>query len=161
LIWGDLMTYDSIDRNIIGLLQGDLPLVSHPFQKLAQSLNISEQEIVDRVRALQQNGMVRRWGAVLRHQKAGYSANAMVAWKVENERAEEVGRIMAEFKEISHCYLRDVPDLFEYNLFAMLHAHNDDELNELVTKVCNKTNSQNYKVIKSLKEFKKASLEYV
>lgn len=47
------MIDDTIDRHIIGLLQGDLPLQSHPFQDLAQALGISEQEIVARVQALE------------------------------------------------------------------------------------------------------------
>jgi DNA-binding Lrp family transcriptional regulator len=77
------MFEDYIDRSIIGLVQGDLPLQSRPFLDLAQDLGISEAEIVARVRSLQGQGILRRWGAVLRHRQAGFVANAMVAWKVE------------------------------------------------------------------------------
>jgi siroheme decarboxylase len=155
------MIDDTIDRHIIGLLQGDLPLQSHPFRDLAQALGISEQEIVDRVQALERGGILRRWGAVLRHRQAGYVANAMVAWKVAPERADEVGQIIAGFVEISHCYLRQVPDTFAYSMFAMMHARNDQQLLELVDRVAERSGCQEYLVIRSLKEFKKASMRYV
>lgn len=155
------MINDPIDRNIIRLLQGDIPLQSHPFLELAQTLNITEGEIVERIRALRQNGMLRRWGAVLRHRQAGYVANAMVAWQVEPERADEAGQIMAGFNEISHCYLREVPDTFTYSLFTMLHARSDEELVDLVSRVSQRTGLNDFLVIKSLKEFKKASMKYV
>jgi DNA-binding Lrp family transcriptional regulator len=155
------MFEDYIDRSIIGLVQGDLPLQSRPFLDLAQDLGISEAEIVARVRSLQGQGILRRWGAVLRHRQAGFVANAMVAWKVEAERADELGQALAEFKEISHCYLREVPDEFAYNLFTMLHARTEEELEEILSLASLRTGLQDYLVIKSLKELKKASMQYV
>lgn len=155
------MFEDSIDRSIIGLVQGDLPLQSHPFLALAQDLGISEAEIVARVRRLQGQGILRRWGAVLRHRQAGFVANAMVAWKVEAERADELGQALAEFKEISHCYLREVPDEFAYNLFTMLHARTEEEIEDILARASLRTGLQDYLVIKSLKELKKASMQYV
>jgi len=151
----------SSDRSIIGLIQGDIPLESHPFAGLARKLNVSEQEIVARLRNLQKNGIIRRWGAVLRHQKAGYFANAMVAWKVAPDRADETGNIMAQFAEVSHCYLREVPEIFGYNLFAMIHARSDEKLLELIVAISEKTGLDDYQVIRSLREFKKASMKYV
>lgn len=155
------MFEDSIDRSIIGLIQGDLPLQAHPFLDLAQNLGISEAEIVARVQRLRSQGILRRWGAVLRHRQAGFVANAMVAWKVEAERADEVGQALAEFKEISHCYLREVPDKFAYSLFTMLHARTAEELEETLSRASLKTGLQEYLVIKSLREFKKVSMQYV
>ena len=155
------MFEDSIDRSIIGLVQGDLPLQSRPFLALAQDLGISEAEIVARVRRLQGQGILRRWGAVLRHRQAGFVANAMVAWKVEAERADELGQALAEFKEISHCYLREVPDEFAYNLFTMLHARTEEEIEDILARASLRTGVQDYLVIKSLKELKKASMQYV
>jgi len=155
------MSNDSIDRSIIGLIQGDIPLESRPFESLAKELKMSEQEIVARLRTLQKNGIIRRWGAVLRHQKAGYVANAMVAWKVAPDRADEAGNIMARFSEVSHCYLREVPETFGYSLFAMVHAHSDEQLLELIIAISEKTGLSDYQVIRSLREFKKASMKYV
>lgn len=155
------MINDAVDQAIIAILQGDLPLESRPFYKLAQQQNISEQEIVDRIIKMQQTGILRRWGAVLRHQQAGYLANAMVAWKVTAAQADEAGNVMAGFKEVSHCYLRKVPASFAYRLFTMVHAHNEQELQQLINKIAQYTDLKDYKVIKSIKEYKKASMKYV
>ncbi len=155
------MNYDEDDRKILRLLQGDLPMESHPFRDLAQAMNMLEEDIIGRVQKLQEKGTIRRWGAVLRHQQAGFVANAMVAWKAGAEQGDESGSLMAGFKEISHCYLREVPDEFGYNMFSMIHARTDQELKELIGKVSDQTGLKDYIVIKSLKEFKKASMEYI
>jgi DNA-binding Lrp family transcriptional regulator len=155
------MRFDKIDHAIIKLVQEDLPLAPRPFYHLAQSLEISEGEIVDRIEKLTRSGIIRRWGAVLRHQQAGFTANAMVAWQVAEVDADEAGHIMSQYAQVSHCYLRRVPAEFGYNLFAMFHAHSDLELRKLVEEVAEKTGIQDYAVITSLKEFKKVSMRYV
>lgn len=155
------MNYDKDDRKILKLLQGDLPVVSRPFRDLALSMNISEEEIIERVNQLQARGAIRRCGAILRHYQAGYVTNAMVAWKTAPDQADKAGNIMALYNEISHCYLRDVPAEFEYNMFCMIHAHNDQELSDLIDRISKQTGLTDCIVIKSLTEFKKASMEYI
>lgn len=154
------MNYDELDAKIIQLLQGDLPLTSRPFAQLAQSLELSESELLDRIRALQDKGIIRRWGAVLRHQQAGYRSNAMVAWQADADKADKCGEIMAGVKEISHCYLREVPADFNYALFTMIHARDEQELAETIAKVSALTGLQEYAVLKSTREFKKVSMQY-
>ncbi len=155
------MKFDNIDKHIIALLQGDLPLVSRPFRHISVDLGISETEVIARIRSLKEKGALRRWGVVLRHQQAGYKSNAMVAFKVGVEQADPAGEIMAGNNSISHCYLRQVPDSFPYNLFAMIHAQSDEELKKIVTDVAEKTGLDEYVVIRSLKEFKKISMKYI
>ena len=72
---------------------------------------------------MQEAGLVRRFGAVLRHQGAGYNTNAMVAWLVDEKDADKAGELMAKLiLRISHCYLREVPEEFGYNLFTVIHT---------------------------------------
>ena len=155
------MKFDALDRKIINLIQGDVPVEAHPFRQLAQETGISEQEVVDRIRHLQERGALRRWGAVLRHQRAGYTANAMVAWRVEADQADAAGSMMSQSKHISHCYLRQVPADFGYNLFAMFHARSETELDRMIRDVAEQTGIKDYAVIKSLKEYKKVSMQYI
>lgn len=152
---------DSIDLAILELIQGDLPLESQPFAQLSGRLGIDVDAIVERIEKMQVEGIVRRWGAVLRHQQAGYTSNAMVAWKVHPEKADQAGHQMAEFPEVSHCYLRQVPATFPYNLFTMMHARSDLKLCESIARAATATGLNDYLIIKSLKEFKKASMKYV
>ncbi|MDD4802392.1 MAG: Lrp/AsnC family transcriptional regulator [Syntrophomonas sp.] len=155
------MNYDEYDRGILKLVQGDIPLESRPFSNIAQSMNISEEDILERVQNLLKKGTIRRWGAVLRHQQAGFTTNAMVAWKASSEQSDAAGCIMAGFKEVSHCYIREVPDEFGYNMFSMIHARNDLELKGIIARISEQTGLMDFVVIKSLREFKKASMEYI
>lgn len=155
------MKIDSIDLGILELIQGDLPLQSQPFAELSVQLGIDVDEILVRIARMREEGTLRRWGAVLRHQQAGFTANAMVAWKVDPAEAYQAGHKMAEFPEVSHCYLRQVPATFPYNLFTMIHARKDVKLHEVIARAANETGLNDYLIIKSLKEFKKASMKYV
>ncbi len=155
------MTYDLIDKGIIALLQGDLPLESHPFKSLAEQMGIREADIIERIEELQIKGAIRRWGAVLRHHQAGYRFNAMVAWKVEKANIDETGRNVSECPQISHCYLRQVPNEFPYELFTMIHARSEAELLSIIEKTARDNSLRDYIIIKSLREFKKASMKYV
>ena len=155
------MKIDPIDLDILELIQGDLPLESEPFARLTEQLGVSVEQIMRRIEQMRDEGVLRRWGAVLRHQQAGFTANAMVVWKVSPEKADRAGRQMAELREVSHCYLRQIPDSFPYNLFTMIHARSDAHLSEIIARAADGTQLNDYLIIKSLKEFKKASMKYV
>lgn len=155
------MRNDKIDVEIVKFLQGDIPLVPNPWAGLAQRLDISETELLEHIRSLQTGGIMRRWGAVLRHQKAGYRSNAMVAWRVNPDNADQAGEIMASMREISHCYLREVPDDFKYELFAMIHARDEQELTNTINRISEQTGLNDYAVLRSVREFKKVSMRYV
>ena len=152
---------DAIKERIIELLQGDLPLESRPYRELAEKLNISEAGIVLHVEKMKKSGLIRRLGAVLGHQKAGYKVNSLVAWKITDEQADEIGKKMAAYSEISHCYLREVPDDFGYNLFSMIHSQSEEENRESIRKIALETGIKDFIILKSLKELKKTSMKYI
>ncbi|MEN6462735.1 MAG: Lrp/AsnC family transcriptional regulator [Syntrophomonas sp.] len=154
------MIYDLIDKEIIKFLQGNLPLESRPYKGLAERLDLTEQEIVLRIENMKRKGIIRRLGAILRHYQAGYNVNALVVWKVAASQADHAGQIMAGFNEISHCYLRDVPKGFDYNLFTMIHSHSDENLAAIINEVSCQTGIKKYLIIRSVKELKKVSMTY-
>jgi DNA-binding Lrp family transcriptional regulator len=151
---------DELDKKIIGLLQGDLPLDPKPFAILAESIGISEDELIERVISMKENGIIRRFGATLRHQEAGFSSNAMGAWLVPDERIEEVGRAMASFREVTHCYHRRPQKDWKYNLYTMIHGDTRDECYGIARRISQATGIDDYVLLFSEKEFKKTSMEY-
>jgi DNA-binding Lrp family transcriptional regulator len=154
------MEYDSIQKEVIKFLQGDIPLVSNPYAGLANSLNLTEEEVLGCIRQLQENGSVRRLGTILRHQRAGYTINAMVAWKVPEAETDRVGKIFSGYAAVSHCYLRSVPEDFGYNLFTMIHARSQEELDQLLVQLISASGLKDYQTINSIKELKKISMSY-
>lgn len=148
------------DKKIIGLIQGDLPLDPRPFAVLAEKIGIDEKEFVARVKALKEKGVIRRFGATLYHQEAGFGANAMVAWLVPEKRIEEVGRMMAEFREVTHCYQREPQGDWKYNLYTMVHGETGEECRRIAGRMSQKTGVDEYDLLFSEKEFKKTSMQY-
>ena len=151
---------DELEKRIIALIQGDLPLDPRPFAIMAKSLSVSEDAFVEKVKSLKKRGIIRRFGATLRHQGAGFSSNAMVAWLVPDERIEEVGRVMANFREVTHCYQRMPQEGWKYNLYTMIHGDERDECLQIAKRMSQKAGVSEYILLFSEKEFKKTSMEY-
>ena len=151
---------DDLERRIIQHLQGDLPLTARPYAVLASKVGISEEEVLERIELLKEQGTLRRFGATLRHQLAGYKANAMVAWYVPEDNIEEIGPLMATFREVSHCYERRIQGKWKYNLFTMIHGKTEKDCEDIARRIAENTGIKDYVLLLSLKEFKKTSPEY-
>jgi siroheme decarboxylase len=151
---------DETDKRIIQLIQGDLPVDARPFAVLAKKLGMEEDEFIERVKSLKKRGIIRRFGATLRHQEAGFSANAMVAWMVPEERIEEVGGAMAAFREVTHCYQRQSHKDWKYNFYTMIHGESEEQCYRIAEKMSAETGMTDYVLLFSEKEFKKTSMKY-
>ena len=147
------------EERVAGIVQGDIPLTSRPFSEIGQAAGISEAEVIDTIRDLIRQGIVRRFGAVLRHQMVGITENAMVVWAVPPSRCEEVGRILALFTEVSHCYERTPPFAGRYNIFTMVHLREDDG-GAVVGKMIAATGITDCRILASVEEYKKESMEF-
>ncbi|MFW5874767.1 MAG: Lrp/AsnC family transcriptional regulator, partial [bacterium] len=123
-------------------------------------IGTDEQTVLEILKDLYNRGLIRRFGATLRHQKSGFSANAMVAWKVEEARVDEVGEQMAENPTVSHCYRRVVTEKWPYNLYTMIHARDRDTCYALASELSGKTGVKDYTLLFSSRELKKTSMVY-
>ena len=115
---------DPLDRALIRATQSGLPLVPEPYLALASALGTTEADIIARLAAMREDGLLRRIAAVPNHYALGYLANGMTVWNVDDAEADALGAEVARLPFVSHCYLRPrrLPD-WPYNLFAMVHAH--------------------------------------
>ncbi|HBF42288.1 MAG TPA: Lrp/AsnC family transcriptional regulator [Desulfobacteraceae bacterium] len=151
---------DEIDKKVISLIQGDLPLDRMPFAVMAKKIGITEDEIINRVTDLKKRDILRRFGATLRHQEAGFSSNAMVTWIVPEDRVEDVGKIFARFPQVTHCYQRNPQRDWRYNLYSMVHGSNREECYRIAERMSRSAGIDDYLLLFSEKEFKKTSMEY-
>ena len=105
-------------------------------------------------------GVMRRFATILNHRKAGFGANAMSVWAVPEEDGERIGKQLAEFSAVSHCYLRPSYPGWPYNLFAMVHAKTQDACDTLIDEMATETGLTEYSKLYSTREFKKQRLVY-
>lgn len=149
-----------LEKKVIALLQTDIPVVQRPFRQMAEKIGITEKQFLEVLTSLNRRGIIRRFGATLKHQKSGFKANAMVAWNVDEVRVEQVGTAMAGFDEITHCYRRDPAPGWPYNLYTMVHAGTEAECLSLVEKIAATVGETDYTLLFSRKELKKTSMKY-
>ncbi len=149
-----------LEKKVIASIQGDIPIEARPYQILADAVGISEKTFIETLQDLTDRGVIRRFGATLRHQKSGFQANAMTAWLVAEERIETVGNIMASFRAVSHCYRRDPAQGWPYNLYTMIHGKSEDECRETARRMSAKSGVEKYQLLFSRRELKKISMTY-
>ncbi|MGD8990840.1 MAG: Lrp/AsnC family transcriptional regulator [Desulfobacterales bacterium] len=149
-----------LEKKIIASIQEDMEICERPYLAISEKLGMTETELLDRLKDLSQRGVIRRFGATLRHQRAGFSANAMVAWMVDEDRIEEVGQKMATFDQVSHCYRRNPTPDWPYNLYTMVHAASEQACQETARKMSKATSVQDYTLLFSKEELKKTSMVY-
>ena len=155
------MQYNEVEKGIIKLLQGDIPLKPRPYEDLAKLYAVSEDEIVDTIKQMHERKQIRRLGAVLYHRQVGYIYNAMVVWQVPEPDIDQAGETMAAFPEVSHCYWRETPEDFPYNLFTMIHSRSQENMEIIIQEIINQTGIKSHLTIKSIKELKKVSMKYI
>jgi DNA-binding Lrp family transcriptional regulator len=118
----------ALDEAIVRATQAGLPLVKAPYGEIAAALGISEEALVERLRAMLADGRIRRIGAVPNHYRLGYRANAMSVWNVDDGEVDRLGRVVGELPFVSHCYRRPRRrPHWPYNLFAMVHGRDHAE----------------------------------
>jgi DNA-binding Lrp family transcriptional regulator len=119
---------DDIDRALIVATQGGLPLVARPYHAIAEQLGLSADEVMRRLRALLESGVIRRIGAVPNHYAIGWTANGMTVWDVDDAEVDALGERIGALDFVTHCYRRPrALPAWPYNLFAMVHGASRDE----------------------------------
>lgn len=154
------MRLDDRDRKIINALSGDISGAKQPFRKIADQIGMSEEQVLERVRGYERDGVLRRMGAMIAHRVAGVDANGMIVWNVPENRIEEVGARLAAAPEVTHCYARRRHPEWPYNLYSMVHGFARDECRRVAERLSQEVGIEEYKVVFSTREFKKTSPRY-
>jgi len=149
-----------LEKKIIASIQEDMTVTERPYLNIARDLGISEDELLEKLKDLCRRGVIRRFGATLRHQRTGFTANAMVAWRVDEDRIEAVGQKLAAFQQVSHCYRRNPSRDWPYNLYTMVHANDEQACRKIARKMSQAVSVEDYSLLFSREELKKTSMVY-
>ncbi|MCH7892754.1 MAG: Lrp/AsnC family transcriptional regulator, partial [Gemmatimonadetes bacterium] len=102
---------------------------------MAGRLGMSVSELFAYADDMMARKLMRRYSGVLHHRRAGFSANAMVVWRVPEERSEEVGLLMADSPHVTHCYERPTYDDWPYSHYTMIHAATEEECEAIAEEI--------------------------
>jgi DNA-binding Lrp family transcriptional regulator len=155
-----LETTTNLQRRIVTALQDGLPVTRHPYRQVAGELGIDEQELLDALQVMMDEGAIRRIGAVPNHYALGYSENLMVVWDIDDAVVDAIGAVIGELDFVSHCYRRPRLPGWPYNLFVMVHGKTSDEVEHKIDRVRKHvgTGYRAHTALKSTKILKKTGL---
>lgn len=154
------VTLTSQEKLVLNILQQDLPLVHKPFTGMAKSAGLKTSDFLAVCGSLLERGVLRRYSASINHHNAGYRANAMICWLAPASEVERCGKIMADMRQVSHCYERKTYVSWPYNLYTMVHARSHEACRELIKELSDSTGLDDYLVLFSTREFKKTRIKY-
>ena len=137
-------------------MEKGIALTSEPFSEIAHELRIPPSEVIARLTKLKDEGVIRKFGASIKPNNIGFSANALVAWKVPVDRVQEVGVQLSKLSDISHCYERKpVKGRWEYNLYTVMHARGRDSIQVTVNQISSGLGISEYKILYSTRDLKR------
>jgi len=152
---------DATDRKLIAATQAGLPLDPDPWGVIAERTGIPRDEVMARLRAMSERGVIRRVGLVPNHYKLGWVANGMSVWDIPDELTDELGRKVGNLPFVTHCYRRPrrEPD-WPYNLFAMVHGRTRSEVEGKVGRIAMvlKPHARGFEVLYSTRILKKTGM---
>ena len=146
------------DHEILRVIQDGVPVTREPFKEAADKLGMTQEELVERVKAMNENGLIRRFSANINQRKLGITANAVVVWNIPEEKMEAAVPVFLERGEISHIYERRVyPGRWEYNLYTVVHDYDRESVERFAKKIADEIGVDDYQVLFSKRRFKGTS----
>lgn len=156
-------TPDTTDWRLIAAIQDGLPLVPRPYAAIASGLGLTESEVCRRIRCMDDAGLIKRFGVVVRHRELGYRANAMVVWDIADEQVDATGRWLARQAGVTLCYRRPRrPPAWTYNLFCMVHGRDRAKVRTLIERLAAQPAlaGRSYEILFSRRRFKQCGAKY-
>ena len=98
--------FTDTERAILRIVQFQLPDTLTPYADIAREVGTDEETVLNLLRRMKEDGSIRRFGASIKHQKTGWTHNAMVAWIVDEADSDAIGEVAAKNQRISHVYFR-------------------------------------------------------
>ncbi|MDA8258656.1 MAG: Lrp/AsnC family transcriptional regulator [Betaproteobacteria bacterium] len=127
---------DVQEKRLIAALQPGLQLVPRPFARLGKRVGMDEAEVLARIAGWLDEGLIKRFGVVVRHHELGYRANAMVVFDLPGAEVDRIGRQLAAEPGVTLCYrrTRSLPD-WPYNLYCMVHGRSREDAQPVIERL--------------------------
>jgi DNA-binding Lrp family transcriptional regulator len=140
---------DDTDRDILNEIQSDFPLTQRPFEVLGQYLDLSEDEVIDRIKNLKSEGVIRRIGGNFNSRSLNF-CSTLCAAKVPEEKLEMFVKVVNSYKGVTHNYLRNN----DYNIWFTFIAQDMAAIETSLEEISQATGVPDILNLPSIKMFK-------
>lgn len=141
--------HDRLTALLLNRVQEDIPLASQPFARIGAEIGCSEQDVLERLRQLKKEKVIRQIGAIFDTRALGYQST-LVAAKASPEGADEAAAVISSHPGVSHNYLRS----HSYNIWFTIALPPGVPLEESVQRLCLRAGVQDWLILPSLKMYK-------
>jgi DNA-binding Lrp family transcriptional regulator len=146
---------DDIDRKILNEIQSAFPIASRPYLELGKRLDLSEEEVLERVKRLRSEGIIRRIGGNFDSGKINFTSTLCAA-RVPEEKIKAFVELVNGYKGVTHNYLRG----HDYNVWFTLIAPSIKDIEDVLNEISGKTGVKEILNLRAIRTFKiKVDLE--
>lgn len=138
---------DALDKKIINHLQIGFPICPSPYQQVATELGISENQLLQRLQVLLNDGILSRFGVLYHAEQLG-GALTLAAVKAPLERFDEIAEKLNAFPEVAHNYARE----HELNMWFVIATAEPERLQQVIIEIEAQTGLKVYNMPK-IKEY--------
>jgi DNA-binding Lrp family transcriptional regulator len=121
---------DSLDRSLVNLLQDGIEVTEQPYRDVAARLGISEEQVVQRIGSLLEDGYLSRFGPMFDAEKMG-GAVSLCAMQVPPQELDEVANRVNAFSEVAHNYERS----HALNMWFVVATEHANQLQEVLQRI--------------------------
>lgn len=125
---------DKINKMILNTIQLDFPIDPRPYQKIADKLGLSEEELISRIREMKDQMLIRRIGGNFSPDRLGYHSTLCAA-QVEEEKIALFTQTVNGFSGVTHNYRRD----HRYNIWFTFIAPSREIIEKSLQEISEKT----------------------
>lgn len=121
---------DAVDRALINQLQGDFPICEHPYARIANQLEITETDLLQRLERLLADKVLTRFGPMFQIERMG-GTFVLAAMAVPEDRYESVTELVNALPQVAHNYRRE----HALNMWFVLATETPEGITEAQAKI--------------------------
>ncbi len=140
---------DDVDRALVNEIQSDFPITSRPYHELGKRFDLSEAEVLERLRGLKAEGIIRRIGGNFNSKSLNFTSTLCAA-KVPEEKMDGFVEMVNSYPGVTHNYLRN----HDYNVWFTFIAQNAFHIDKALEEISSATGVTEIINLPAVKQFK-------
>ncbi|UCB50155.1 MAG: AsnC family transcriptional regulator [Deltaproteobacteria bacterium] len=140
---------DDVDRAIVNEIQSDFPITPRPYHELGKRFQLSEAEVLERLKRLKAEGVIRRIGGNFNSKSLNFTSTLCAA-KVPEEKLDRFVQVVNSYPGVTHNYLRN----HKYNVWFTFIAQNVHLIEKALKEISGATGVTEIINLPAVKQFK-------